>query len=40
VVESLGSTPNPIFVRPVGSAQLLVEKNRALAASLGGDLED
>jgi len=31
---------NPIFVRPVGSARLLVETNRALAATLGGDLED
>jgi len=31
---------NPIFVRPVGSPALLVEKNAALAASLGGDLED
>jgi hypothetical protein len=28
---------NPIFVRPVGSEQLLVEKNAALAASLGGE---
>jgi len=31
---------NPIFVRPVGSEKLLVEKNAALAASLGGELED
>ena len=31
---------NPIFVRPVGSPALLVEKNAALAASLGGELED
>jgi hypothetical protein len=29
---------NPIFVRPVGSSALLVEKNAALAVSLGGDL--
>jgi hypothetical protein len=28
---------NPIFVRPVGSEKLLVEKNAALAASLGGE---
>ena len=31
---------NPIFVRPAGSSPLLVETNRALAASLGGELED
>jgi hypothetical protein len=28
---------NPIFVRPVGSEKLLVEKNAALAASVGGE---